>query len=133
MRKLTSLAALLALCLSSAAFAAPAADGGFTETRPAATGGGYTGNMPTLTTVAKAKEMADDTRVQLKGKITKHIRSDHYEFQDASGTVEVEIDHKVWAGQTVSPQDMVEISGKVDKDAWSTKTEIDVKRLQLVK
>ena len=131
MRKLTSLAALLTLCLSSAAFAAPAACVVFTETRPAATGGGYTGNMPTLTTVAKAKEMADDTRVELKGKITKHIRSDHYEFQDASGTVEVEIDHKVWAGQTVSPQDTVEISGEVDKDAWST--EIDVKRLKLVK
>ena len=37
----------------------------------------------------------------------------------------VEIDHKRWRGQNVGPNDLVEISGEVEKD-WR-ELEIDVK------
>ncbi|MDI5434721.1 NirD/YgiW/YdeI family stress tolerance protein, partial [Salmonella enterica subsp. enterica serovar Kentucky] len=41
-----------------------------------------------------------------------------YVFKDATGTINVDIDHKRWNGLTVTPQDTVEIQGEVDKD-WN--------------
>ena len=48
-------------------------------------------------------------------------------FKDATGTVNVDIDHKRWNGVTVTPQDKVELQGKIDKD-WN-EFEIDVKQV----
>ena len=39
---------------------------------------------------------ADETGVTLTGKISKHLHSDHYEFQDQSGSIVVEIDDDLW-------------------------------------
>ncbi len=47
----------------------------------------------------------------LRGKIVQRISDDLYKFRDASGTVNVDIDHKRWNGLTVTPQDTVEIRG----------------------
>lgn len=46
------------------------------------------------------------------------LSSHHYLFRDASGTVDVEIDHKYLNGVRASPQDQVEIQRKVDKE-WN--------------
>mgnify|MGYP000760690062 FL=1 len=51
-------------------------------------------------------------------------------FKDASGTINVDIDHKRWNGVTVTPKDTVEILGEVDKD-WNS-VEIDVKQIRKV-
>ncbi|GCS46334.1 hypothetical protein HmCmsJML009_03941 [Escherichia coli] len=47
-------------------------------------------------------------------------------FKDASGTINVDIDHKRWNGVTVTPKYTVEIPGEVDKD-WNS-VEIDAKQ-----
>lgn len=116
-----SLALLLTLGVSHALASGP--DGGYTNYRS----GGYTGPGPALTTVKQAKTMRDDTHVTLKGHIVQHLGGDLYLFRDETGTIDVEIENKRWQGQTVGPNDLVEISGEVEKD-WS-ELEIDVKRI----
>ncbi|STD22806.1 protein YgiW [Enterobacter asburiae] len=73
------------------------------------------------------KDLKDDAWVKLRGNITERLSDDRYTFRDESGTVVVEIDHKRWNGVTVTPQDKVELQGKVDKD-WNG-FEIDVKQV----
>ncbi len=70
------------------------------------------GRSGAVTTVANAKSLRDDTWVTLRGKIVERISDDLYKFQDASGVINVDIDHKRWNGVTVGPQDTVEIQGK---------------------
>ena len=89
-----------------------------------------TGPSGAVTTVANAKSLRDDTWVTLRGKIVQRVSDDLYKFQDASGTVNVDIDHKRWNGVTVTPQDTVEIQGEVDKD-WNS-VEIDVKQIRKI-
>lgn len=74
--------------------------------------------------------MKDDTWVKLRGNITERLSEDRYLFRDDSGTVNVEIDHKRWNELTVSPQDKVELQGKVDKE-WSD-AEVDVKYISKI-
>lgn len=88
---------------------------------------GFTGPGPDLITVQQARTMNDDTIVALKGNIIKNLGGESYTFQDATGTIEVEIDHEVWRGQQVGPDDIVLITGEVDKD-WNHIT-IDVDTL----
>lgn len=83
-----------------------------------------------MTTVANAKSLRDDTQVTLRGKIVERISDDLYKFGDASGVINVDIDHKRWNGVTVGPQDTVEIQGEVDKD-WNS-VEIDVKQIRKI-
>ncbi len=79
-----------------------------------------------VTTVRAVKNtVTDDAIVTLKGRFTKHIRGDKYEFVDEAGdkiTAELDDDHN-WSH--VHRGDLYVITAKVDKD-W-TKTEIEVK------
>ena len=133
MKKIAAMTAIVAL-VSMPVLAAE--QGGFTgpssTTQVSSTvqAGGFTGPSGAVTTVANAKSLRDDTWVTLRGKITERISDDLYKFQDASGTVNVDIDHKRWNGLTVTPQDTVEIQGEVDKD-WNS-VEIDVKQITKV-
>lgn len=85
---------------------------------------GFNGPGPDLVTVSKAKTMWDDSNVVLKGCIVKSLGDEMYLFQDASGTVEVEIDHDIWRGQTIKPDDVVIISGEVEKSWFSTSIDV---------
>lgn len=129
MKKIAAMTAIIAL-VSMPVLAA--GQGGFTGPSTTATtqAGGFTGPSGAVTTVANAKSLRDDTWVTLRGKIVQRISDDLYKFQDASGTVNVDIDHKRWNGLTVTPQDTVEIQGEVDKD-WNS-VEIDVKQITKV-
>ena len=129
MKKLAAIAAILALA-SAPAFAAT--QGGFSgpSTTTTTQTGGFVGPNGTVTTAANAKTMRDDTWVTLRGNIIERVSDDLYIFKDASGTVNVDIDHKRWNGQTITPQDVVEIQGEVDKD-WNS-VEIDVKQITKV-
>lgn len=93
--------------------------------------GGFKGPSISETTVAKAKDLSDDTWVILTGKITKKIGDELYVFEDSTGGINVDIDNKRWRGQTVTPDNTVRIEGKVDKE-W-TSTEIDVKQITIIK
>jgi uncharacterized protein (TIGR00156 family) len=110
--------------LAGAALAQTA--GGYTGAAVAGPGG-FTGPL-NVASVEHAKTLKDDAKVTLQGTIQSHIGGENYVFKDASGTIEVEIDHRRWAGQTVSATDRVEIFGEVDKD-WSS-VKIDVKRIR---
>ncbi|MFG1174569.1 YgiW/YdeI family stress tolerance OB fold protein [Erwiniaceae bacterium CAU 1747] len=92
--------------------------------------GGFSGPDGTIVTVKQAQDMKDDAWVTLHGHIEKRTGDDDYLFRDATGTLSVEIDHKHWQGQTVTPKDNVEIQGKLDKDFNST--ELDVKRIRKI-
>lgn len=107
-----------------------AGQGGFTGPSSTTQGGGFTGPSGAVTTVTNAKSLRDDTWVTLRGKITERVSDDLYKFQDASGVINVDIDHKRWNGVTVGPQDTVEIQGEVDKD-WNS-VEIDVKQIRKI-
>lgn len=102
------------------------AQGGFTGNAGAAPGG-FAGPV-TVVTAEQVKTLNDDSKVTLRGTIERHVGGENYIFKDASGTVEVEIDDRRWAGQTVSPKDQVEIFGEVDKN-WKS-VEVDVKKIR---
>jgi uncharacterized protein (TIGR00156 family) len=94
---------------------------------------GYTGPGATVqvSTVAAALDAADDTPVVLQGQIVKRLQDELYEFKDASGTINVEIDDEHWPAQAISETATVKLSGEVDRDLMSR--EIDVEYLELVK
>lgn len=126
-KTLATLSATLLLCASALAQTA----GGFTgpsepATASASARAGFNGPM-TVVSAEQAKTLKDDTPVTLRGQIERHLGGDDYLFRDSSGTIEVEIDQRRWNGQSVSPQDKVEISGELDKHFTSSK--VDVKRL----
>ena len=133
MKKIAAMTAIVAL-VSMPVLAAE--QGGFTgpssttQVSSTAQAGGFTGPSGAVTTVANDKSLRDDTWVTLRGKITERISDDLYKFQDASGVINVDIDHKRWNGVTVGPQDTVEIQGEVDKD-WNS-VEIDVKQIRKI-
>lgn len=94
--------------------------------------GGFKGPGVALGTVQGLADMKDDSQVHLKGHIEKSLGDEKYMFRDSTGTFVVEIDDKRWHGQTVTPQDTVEIYGELDKELIG-QSEIDVKRIILVK
>ena len=83
-----------------------------------------------LTTVATAQEAADDSWVTLTGKILRQVSSERYLFQDATGTMIIEIDQEDWRQVRVNPETVIRISGEVDRD-WTT-TELEVEMVELV-
>lgn len=91
--------------------------------------GGYTGPSSAKdATVAEAKGMKDNSPVKLKGKIENSIGDEKYTFSDATGSIVVEIDDKIWNGQTVAPENIVIIEGEVDAD-WMKPTSVDVEKI----
>ena len=129
MKKAAVLLAITAL-VSAPVFAAQSG-GGFVNPETPAVGthkGGFIDQQRSLTTVDKAKDLRDDSWVTLSGNIEKRIGDENYLFRDATGTMEVEIDHKRWNGQMVSPTDKVEISGELDKEFNAVG--VDVKQIR---
>lgn len=95
-------------------------------------GGGFSGpGQKNECTVQQAKQMRDDARVTLTGKIVSRIGDDKYVFQDATGQITVDIDDEDFRGQTVTPQNTVRIFGEIDKE-FGRAAEIDVKSLQVL-
>ena len=118
MRILTALA--LVLLLASPAFA------DFQGGAPAPAQGGFQGPGASgaTSTVAEAKRARD---------IVSRAGGDHehYIFRDKTGEIIVDIDDKYFSGRTVTPQNLVRISGEVDKEILE-RTKIDVKQLEIL-
>lgn len=104
--------------VASLAMLVPAADVMANEVSRVNNVGGFSGPGPDLVTVQQALAMRDDARVSLQGSITRSLGDETYMFVDATGSIEVEIDHRVWRGQQITPQDVVVISGEVDRE-WN--------------
>lgn len=95
-------------------------------------GGGFSGpgTDVSIITIEQAKGLNDEAMVIMRGKIQKKIGDELYLFADDTGTINIEIDDDDWMGLTVGPDDLVEITGEVDK-GW-TKMEIEVDQIQKV-
>ncbi|MFW1665851.1 NirD/YgiW/YdeI family stress tolerance protein [Acinetobacter ursingii] len=85
-------------------------------------------NMVTVQQVAKIK---DETGVTLTGQITKHIKSDHYEFKDRSGTISLEIDDDLWRAAGLTVGDHVRVVGEVDTHRYKP-TDIEVVKIEKI-
>jgi uncharacterized protein (TIGR00156 family) len=122
MKKMIAVA-LIAIC-STGAFAKHDGFKGPTDQTTVSAQGGFIGPSAASYTVEQAKKLSDDAKVILKGNIVRHLGGKDYLFQDATGTITVEIGASKWNGLTVTPQDLVEISGEVDKDFTSIEIEV---------
>lgn len=74
-------------------------------------------------TIAQVKAQPDDAIVTFKGKITKQVGGEDYIVADETGSIEVEIDHHIWNGLSVTPNDTLRIRGKVDQETFSTQVD----------
>ena len=74
--------------------------------------GGFRGQV---TTVEQARRLRDDTPVILQGRIGRFLREEYYEFSDDTGSIIIEIDHRVWGELSVNEDDLVEIVGEIDR------------------
>ncbi|PJG85165.1 YgiW/YdeI family stress tolerance OB fold protein [Conservatibacter flavescens] len=129
------------LALSTATVFAQGNQGGFQDpNRPAVHqkaergskhGGGFINSAQAVSKVAESNSWKDDQYVVLEGNITEQVGKDDFTFKDDTGSIEVEIDRRAWAGQTVSPTDRVKIYAEVDK-SWN-KIELEVNRVEKVK
>ena len=86
-----------------------------------------------VASVKQALEGNDDAPVLLTGTIVgrKAGSDDKYIFRDATGELTVDIDKEVFAGRTVTPENTVKLSGKVDKDLLEP-VKVDVKVLEIL-
>ncbi|KWE64607.1 hypothetical protein WL77_19460 [Burkholderia ubonensis] len=104
---------------------------------PAAVYAQYTGPSALATTTVKdlLANGKDDQHVQLQGRIVKHIGGEDYEFADATGTIRVEIDDKLWVwagGQPVSDKSEVKLTGEFERK-WSGRVKVDADRIDVVR
>jgi uncharacterized protein (TIGR00156 family) len=92
-----------------------------------------------LTTAAMARTLIDVAHVNsvrlgsdviLEGYIVNHIRDDYYKFQDATGSVRIEMDRWVSRGRTPGPDTRVRITGEVERSL--TTRYISVERLTIL-
>lgn len=131
MKKLIPLVLVATLGISGAAMAKSQPQGGFHDGTPRqGMMSSFNGGLVSATTVAQAKDLADDSWVVLRGQIVRQVGKKDYIFKDDTGEIQVEIDHKKWRGQSVTPDDLVEISGEIDKD-WGS-IEIEVKSIKVI-
>lgn len=89
---------------------------------------GFYDESAVVKTVADAQKAQDDTPVRIDGKIVKQLNKKEFLFRDNAGAeIQIEVSKRAWAGQTINPQDQIQIIGEVDKE-WN-KTEIEVKQI----
>ena len=125
MKKLLTVAAI---ALSSVAVYNTAMAQGFNDGKNQVTQQGFVDESVIVKTFADALNANDNTPVRLDGQIVKQIGKKDFLFKDASGKeIQIEVSKKAWNGQTIAPQDNIQIIGKVDKE-WN-KTDIDVKQI----
>ena len=130
---LPTLAAVLALS-ATAAIAQPA---GYTgpSNGPQATNATrrYSGpsNVPLMTVKQLLETGRDDQIARLQGRLVSFEGDERYTFEDATGRITVEIDNEDFpAGQSISAEQKVELTGEFDEGL--RKTEFEVDRLTLV-
>jgi uncharacterized protein (TIGR00156 family) len=110
------------------------AAGAILATAQAQMGGGFVGPGPGgngATTIKEALELRDESIVVLQGRIVASLGDEKYTFQDATGSVMVEIDDDDWRGITVTPETTLEIVGELDKELFEA-TKIDVKSFKVI-
>lgn len=92
------------------------------------------GARATVHNASDVLSATDDGPCVLEGRIIAKIKSrkNRYLFEDASGQVIVEIKRKVFANQTITPENLVRLEGEVDVDK-KYPNEMDVDALTILK
>ncbi|HII3829373.1 TPA: NirD/YgiW/YdeI family stress tolerance protein [Pasteurella multocida] len=120
MKKLIALASVLAISGMAVA------KGAFQNNTNNA-GGGFGPNAG-INSVRAALNAQDDMPVSIEGYIVRQIDGDEFIFRDVAGSeIRIDVSDRAWNGQTIQPNDLIIIQGKVDKE-WN-KTDIDVKNI----
>lgn len=83
-----------------------------------------------VVTVAQAKILGDESPVSLTGTLVKHLNRDHYEFDDGTGIILLEIDDDDWALAGVQVGDRVRVLGEVDTHSYKP---ADIEVLKITK
>lgn len=86
---------------------------------------GYRGPGAEAVTVEAAKQLRDDHPVILRGRIERFLGDEKYLFADETGSVVIEIDDRLWRGFSADQNDVVEITGSVDRDFSRVEIEAD--------
>ena len=76
---------------------------------------GYRGPSAGVVSVAEALSLRDDTPVILRGYILRYLGNERYVFSDSTGSITVEIERRVWGNLSIDENDLVEISGEIDR------------------
>jgi uncharacterized protein (TIGR00156 family) len=66
--------------------------------------------------VEALQDMGDDSPVTLRGRIEKVLGDEKYLFADETGNIIVEIENRLWQEVSIKQNDMVEITGEIDKE-----------------
>lgn len=76
----------------------------------------------------------DREYVCMTGNIVNKVMTDHekYTFSDATGSMIVDIDDKIFAGQDVTPQTKIRLCGEVDTETFKP-NEFDAEGLQILR
>ena len=80
-------------------------------------------------TVAQVQDVRQGSYVTLTGHIIAHEREDYYTFRDATGTIRVEIDHKLWPETDITPEMKVIVMGEVERSARGRYIDVDMIRI----
>jgi len=121
-------AAVMALGAATLAVAQPSGYTGPSNAPKAAAQGSYSGpnNVPLMTVKQLVDTGRDDQAARLQGRIVSFEGDESYTFEDATGRITVEIDNEKFpAGQTVSAEQRVELTGEFDKGRRKTEFEVD--------
>lgn len=107
------------------------ANGGFVENEAnkMQKGGFVDTTKSSKMSVREALNAKDDSRAILQGKIVREIKHEKYLFSDGQNNIIADIDDDVWLGLTITPNDLIEIEGYIDNDAFE-RTEVEVKRIK---
>ena len=109
MKKLLTVAAI---ALSSVAVYNTAIAQGFNDGHKHNAQQGFVDESVIVKTVDDALNANDDTPVRLDGQIVKQIGKKDFLFKDASGKeIQIEVSKKAWNGETIAPQDNIQIIG----------------------
>lgn len=81
--------------------------------------------------VAEIKNLKDETAVTLTGILVKHLNQEHYEFNDGTGLILLEIDDDLWKSAGIQAGDKVTAIGEVDTHRYKP-TDIEVVKIEKV-
>jgi len=79
-------------------------------------------------TVEQAKEMHDGASISLRGNLIDGSGNDKFKFRDKTGTIDTIIPQAVFDGREVHPDNLISISGSLDKKMTPPVVRVD--RLQ---
>lgn len=85
-----------------------------------------------LSTVAGAIKANDATPVSVTGTIVRHIKDDHFELKDNTGSIPVEIDEDLATVKQLKAGTKVKVYGEVDTHRKKP-TDIEVLKIEILK